>query len=186
MTHFQLFRDLVLPVGEIADVEISYLESDEPVRTLDTEHHAYYPNAPLFWIPHDYFDEKNQDPSARKKDRVQSGEVEIIAAWVDGKAVAYFDLKKGTAETEIFAHPGNGQIAAAYARPDCRGRGIGKALLAEAVRWAETSNLERLYVEGESANIYAGNFWSRHFYPAEYSVRRCVDDRIKPGMLTEG
>ena len=142
MTHFQLFRDVTPPVGEVADVEIRYLESDEPVRVLDTEHHAYYPNAPLFWLPHDYFEDKNRDP-------------------------------------------GNGQIAAAYARPECRGRGIGKALLAEAVRWAERNSLDRLYVEGESANIYAGNFWARHFRPAEYSVRRCVDDRVEPGMFTE-
>ena len=112
--------------------------------------------------------------------------MEIIAAFVDQKAVAYFDLKKGTAEADLLVNPGNGQIKAAYARPEFRGLGIGKALLAETVRWARRNNLERLYVEGESANIYAGNFWSRHFRPVEYSVRRCVDDRIDPGMFTDG
>ena len=50
---------------------------------------------------------------------------------------------------------------------------------------AEIRNeLRRLYVEGESANIYGGNFWCKHFTPAVYSVRRCVDDRIRPDMFS--
>jgi GNAT superfamily N-acetyltransferase len=95
------------------------------------------------------------------------------------------DRRKGAAETEILADPGTGQIKAAYSRPEYRSRGLGKALLAETVRWAKRNRLSRLYVEGESANIYGGSFWLRHFRPALYSVRRCVDRRIRPAMFTE-
>ena len=184
MTHFQLFRDLSAPNGEVPDVEIRYMYSEESVRELDEEHHVYYPNPPLFWIPPDLVGDQDHDPIVVKQDRVALGEIEIIAAIVDQRTAAYFKLRKGTAETELFAHPGNGQIKSAYARPEYRGRGIGRALLAEAVRWAKRNNLERLCVEGESANIHGGNFWSRHFRPAEYSVRRCVDERINPSMYS--
>lgn len=183
MTHFELLRDLSLPPGEILDVEIRYMDSARSVQEIDAVHHAYYPNPPLFWIPHHYFDE--DDAAASQPDRVLSGEIEIIAAIVDGEVVAYFELSKGTAETELLAHPANGQIKGAYSLPEYRGRGIGKALLAEAVRWAKRNQFERLYVEGESANIYGGNFWATHFKPVVYSVLRSVDPRIRPTMFTE-
>jgi len=46
------------------------------------------------------------------------------------------------------------------------------------VKWARENGCARLYVEGESANIYGGNFWMRHFSPVVFSVRRCIDERI--------
>lgn len=185
MTHFQLFRDLNLPPGAIPAVEIRYMDSAASIREIEQEHAAYYPNPPLFWIPHDFFEERGSGADGAQKDPVLAGEIEIIAAIVDGKIAAYFELSKGTAENDLFSHPGNGQIKGAYSRPAYRGRGIGKALLAEAVRWAKRNHLERLYVEGESANIYGGTFWATHFHPAEYSIRRCIDERITPALFTE-
>ena len=185
MTHFQLFRELTNPTGNIPDVDIRYLDREETIYEIDKVHQAYYLNPPLLWIPHDYFDSRMKDAVESKKDRALAGEIEIIAAFVENRIVAYFKLGKGTAETELFEHPGNGQIKGAYGRPEYRGRGIGKALLAEAVLWAKRNNLERLYVEGESANIHGGNFWISHFHPAEYSVRRCVDDRVRIDMFSD-
>ena len=132
-----------------------------------------------------YFDTDRKEPDEEKKYHVPTGEIEIIAAFIDDRIVAFFDLGKGTAETELFRHPGNGQIKAAYCLPEYRGRGIGKALLAEAVLWAKRNGLERLCVEGESANIYGGNFWISHFHPAQYAVRRCVDDRVRKDMFSD-
>lgn len=184
MTHFQLFRDLSLPEGEVPEVEIRYLESEQAIEGIAAEHDAFYPNPPLCWIPHDYFASSDAQES-RTRDRVKDSEEEIIAAYVEKHLVAYFTLRRGRAESEVFVHPGNGQISGAYGRPEYRGRGLGKALLAETVRWAKRNKLERLYVEGESANTAGGNLWWKHFRPAEYSVRRCVDARITPEMFTE-
>jgi GNAT superfamily N-acetyltransferase len=137
------------------------------------------------WIPHDYFDNDKKKAGEEKKDGVLTGEIEIIAAFIDDRIVAFFKLGKGTAQSQLLNHPGNGQIKGAYCYPEYRGRGIGKALLAEAVLWAQRNKLERLCVEGESANIHGGNFWISHFRPAVYSVRRCVDERIRKDMFSD-
>jgi GNAT superfamily N-acetyltransferase len=181
MTHFQLFRDLTPPVTDspAPEVEIRYAASEAEIREIDAVHLSFYPNPPLFWIPHDAV------PAGSGPDRVAAGEIEIPLAVVDGRVAGFFILCAGTAEVELFAHPGNAQIKAAYAWPQYRGRGIGRALLAEAVRWARKRGLERLYVEGESANMDGGRFWWRHFNAAEYSLRRCVDSRVNPAMFSE-
>jgi GNAT superfamily N-acetyltransferase len=185
MTHFQFFRDLSLPEtppgaapeASQKGLRIEYATSEAQVSHLDREHHAFYPNPPLFWLPHGPFDSA--------VDRVSSGEMEIIMAVIDDEPVGYFKLRKGSAESEVFAHPGNGQIKSAYLRPQYRRCGIGAALLSETVRWARRNKLERLYVEGESANTHGGSFWVRHFRPAQYAVRRCVDIRINPSLYSE-
>jgi GNAT superfamily N-acetyltransferase len=184
MTHFELFRDLELPRGEVPDVEIRYIEDEAQISEIDDEHHRYYPNPPLFWIPHDCFD-RDAARSGAKQELINHGRMEIVAAFVESRTAAYFCLTKGTSETEFFTDPGTGQIKGAYAHPEFRGRGIGKALLAETVKWAKRNGLARLYVEGESANIYGGQFWWKHFTPAEYFVRRCVDRRVSVEMFTE-
>jgi len=171
MTHFQLFRDLTLPEGEFADVTIKKLDSEAPIRGLNKEHHHYYPNPPLFWIPHSEYNEDGED-------EILSGDIEILAAFVEDQPVAFFSLKKGGAEAWPLADEKNGRIAGAYAKEEYRGKGIGKALLREVVKWARENGCARLYVEGESANIYGGNFWMRHFSPVVFSVRRCIDERI--------
>jgi GNAT superfamily N-acetyltransferase len=171
MTHFQLLRELTLPEGEFADVTIKKLDSEAPIRELNKEHHCYYPNPPLFWIPHSEYDENGED-------EVLSGNIEVLAAFDEDQPVAFFSLKKGGAEAWLFADEKNGRIAGAYAKEEYRGKGIGKALLREVVKWARENGCARLYVEGESANIYGGNFWMRHFTPVAFSVRRCIDERI--------
>ncbi len=184
MTHFQLFRDVEPPRGEIPDVTIRYVQDWDEVAEIDDEHKEYYPNPPLFWIPRDYLSRRNKENKHETEHTDMAG-MEVIAALVDGEMAGYFVLTTGTAETEFFADPGNGQIKGAYARPRYRGMGIGKALLAETVKWAKRNGLVRLYVEGESANINGGQFWKKHFRPCEYSVRRCVDRRITADMFTE-
>ncbi|MFC1716093.1 GNAT family N-acetyltransferase [Candidatus Poribacteria bacterium] len=171
MTHFQLFRDLSLPEGEFADVTIKKLDSAESIQELNMEHYHYYPNPPLFWIPHGEDDEDRED-------RILSGDREVLAAFDGDQPVAIFSLRKGGAEAWLLADEENGRITGAYAKEEYRGKGIGKALLRKVVEWACENGCSRLYVEGESANIYGGNFWIKHFIPVVFSVRRCIDERI--------
>lgn len=171
MTHFQLLRDLTPIEGRWADVSIKRLDSESPIRELQKEHHYYYPTPPLFWIPHNEYNENDENG-------ILSGDIEVYAAFDGDEAIAYFSVKKGSAEAWLLDDERNGRITGAYAKEEYRNKGIGKALLRKVVEWAQDNDLARLYVEGESANISGGNFWMRYFTPVAFSVRRCIDERI--------
>ncbi|MFO7990736.1 MAG: GNAT family N-acetyltransferase [Thermoplasmata archaeon] len=166
MTHFELMRDLSLPEKVQTTISIRRLDTALPIKKLEMEHREYYPKAPLFWLPwEDYsFQEEFQGC--------------LLGAYDGDKIVAYMHLKTDDAETPLLASEDTCRVASAYAEHDYRGKGVGTALLREAVLWAKESDLKRLYVEGESANIQGGNFWMKHFEPVVYTVRRCVDERI--------
>lgn len=166
MTHFELLRDL--SDIDVKTSEISYrkLESMEPIKELDKEHHKFYPSAPLFWLPPDDYTYKEEIDG------------EIIAGFDNDKPVGYIHLKRNEAETWLMTGEDTCRVKGIYIEPKYRGRGIGKGLLQKGVEWAREKELERLYVEGESANIYGGNFWMKHFTPVVYTLRRCVDERM--------
>ncbi len=166
MTHFELMRDLSYPEGEDVEFSIKKLDSFEPIKELHEEEPDFYREAPLFWLLHN--DEETEEKV----------EGELIAAFDEEEPVAYMHLERNRSETELLTDERTGCIAGAYARPRYRRKGVGTSLLRKAVEWAREKELERLYVEGESANIQGGNFWLKHFRPVVYTVRRCVDERI--------
>jgi GNAT superfamily N-acetyltransferase len=173
MTHFELLRGLNPVEGLIADVPVKKITNEEPLKELSREHHFFYPTPPLFWW------QPNHGNNVKRDDRILSGYMAVFAAFSVNKPVAYLSVKiEGTAETWLLADARNVQMQGAFAKEEYRHKGIGKALLQEAVNWAHQNCRTRLYVEGESANIYGGNFWLRHFTPVVYSVRRCIDERI--------
>ncbi|MFW5945728.1 MAG: GNAT family N-acetyltransferase [Candidatus Natronoplasma sp.] len=166
MTHFELLRGL--SDLDVTDTSVSFkrLENREPIKDLDQKHNKFYPKAPLFWLP--------QENNAND-DEIDG---EIIAAFQKDEPVGYIHLKKNDAETWLLTDEKTCRVAGAYIDSNHRGKGVGKALLQKAVEWGKEKELERLYVEGESANIYGGNFWMKHFTPVVYTVRRCIDKRL--------
>ncbi len=166
MTHFELLRDPSYIDVNIRDISYRILEDMEPIREIDKQHHDFYYTAPLFWLPPDEYSYEEEIDG------------EIIAAFDDDKPIGYIHLKKNEAETWLMTDEETCRVKGAYTDPKYRGMGIGKGLLQKAVEWAANDDFKRLYVEGESANIYGGNFWMKHFTPVVYTVRRCIDERI--------
>ena len=78
---------------------------------------------------------------------------EIFVAFSESLPIAIFSIKKGSAETWLLDDAENVRIMGAYAKEEYRHKGIGKALLRQAIERARTKGCCRLYVEGESANI---------------------------------
>lgn len=166
MTHFELIRDLSYPVGKTMEISVRRLKSALPIEDLERDHKDHYQRAPLFWVAEgdDSFNEEFEGC--------------LLGAFRGDDIVAYMHLKINEAETPILASEDTCRVASAYTDPGHRGIGIGSSLLREAVKWAKENGVERLYVEGESANVEGGNFWFKHFSPVVYTVRRCVDERI--------
>jgi len=166
MTHFELMRDLSKPEDREVHTTIREIDSLRYIEGLLEKEFRYYKKTPLFW-----FKEKNGDI----EDEIDG---DLITAFIDDEPVGYMHLNINDAETKVLADKNTGRIAGAYVDPKFRRKGIGTALLRNAVEWAEEKVLKRLYVEGESANIQGGNFWMEHFTPIVYTVRRCVDKRM--------
>ena len=69
-------------------------------------------------------------------------------------------------------------IQGAYTKENMRLRGIGTALLKQAIKWVQSRNYKRCAVDFESENVLAGTFWLSHFKPVCYSLVRHIDKRI--------
>jgi GNAT superfamily N-acetyltransferase len=70
------------------------------------------------------------------------------------------------------------QIKSAYARPDIRRKGIGKALLQRGIAWSQAHGYERIFVEHETANFSGSIFWQKYFNPYLYFSMRYIDNTI--------
>lgn len=167
MTHFEMIRDLSYPGTKETDITVRRLNSTLPIKDLERDHNQHYPRAPLFWIPQDEYSFREDFEGC------------LLGAYLGDRLVAYMHLKKNETETPILASEYICRVASAYTDPGYRGKGVGTLLLREAVTWAREEGSERLYVEGESANVQGGNFWFKYFTPLVYTLRRCVDERIR-------
>ena len=167
-------RDLE-EVPNPAAVEVVREGNFEEITELAREHARYYRDSPIFLI-------KDDSPAAIREALAQHRQ-DGDALWVyleNGEPAAYFIVGPFTGEEEGFLLQGTstGQIKSAYAKPEVRGRGIGKALLQHSVQWAKEQGYDRLLVENETANLYGGNFWRNHFSPYLYGSIRYVDSKL--------
>jgi GNAT superfamily N-acetyltransferase len=142
------------------------------LMTLHTEHHRYYPHAPIFI-------EKPTDERAVRAELVahaQQGDVFFVYDEQDAPG-AYMIVGESTIGGEGFllAQTNTAQIKSAYAQAGIRGKGVGAALLQAAVAWAQQQGYERLFVEHETANFAGGKFWSSYFTPYLYASMRYID-----------
>jgi GNAT superfamily N-acetyltransferase len=71
------------------------------------------------------------------------------------------------------------ELAVALTRPDQRGRGIGTALTAAALAWAQEAGYRTVATDWRSTNLLASRFWPRRgFRPTAYRLVRRVDPRV--------
>jgi GNAT superfamily N-acetyltransferase len=102
-------------------------------------------------------------------------------AWlaeVDGRPVAYLRAQADAKDVAwAVGAPENIAISGAYVAPEHRGRGIGTALVDQALALARTAGKLSCSVDFESQNRSGSGFWLRHFTPVCISVLRRVDSR---------
>jgi GNAT superfamily N-acetyltransferase len=164
-------RDLS-PVVGAADVPIRQEPDFAVVEALEIEHRNYYRAAPIFLMK----DASVEQVRAGLAEHQQAGDV-LFVYWKEGQPAAYFTVGpcRGLEEGYLLRDSNTAQILAAYARPDSRGKDIGKALLNRALAWAREQGYARMFVEHETANVYGGPFWRKHFDPYLYFSMRYVE-----------
>lgn len=69
-------------------------------------------------------------------------------------------------------------VKGAFTKEHMRGKGIGTALLKQALKWAQSHGYERCAVDFEGENALASAFWLRYFKPICFSLIRQIDKRI--------
>lgn len=79
---------------------------------------------------------------------------------------------------EIVQDKDTAGISLAYTRQSARCRGIGAALLNQALAWAKARGCQRCAADWEPMNPPANRFWTRRFEPVCYSLMRWIDERI--------
>jgi GNAT superfamily N-acetyltransferase len=145
------------------------------VADLHVEQSKYYLDSPVFII-------KNTELEAIREDLTKHAELgnTLLVYYENKTPLAYFITGAYNEKEEGFLlqNSDTAQIMSAYAKPSARGRGIGKALLSKSIEWAREKGYKRLFVSHETANIYGGNFWRKHFQPYLYCSMRYIDNRV--------
>jgi GNAT superfamily N-acetyltransferase len=167
-------RDLS-PIATRGDIAITEERDVGRVVALEMEHNQYYPKSPIFL---------QQDASAlqvRADLEAHIAQGDAVLVYNDGPQPGAYIIVGTSSQNEeglLLRNTNTAQIKTAYARPKCRGKGIGAALLYRAILWAESRGYARLFVEHETANVYGGNFWRKHFTPYVTISMRYVDNTL--------
>jgi GNAT superfamily N-acetyltransferase len=142
---------------------------------IQIEHNDYYSKAPIFILkptsPGEVLDEL--------EDHARQGDV-FLVYYEQEEPCAYMIVGNSTVDGEGFLlqNTNTAQIKSAFAKPDMRSKGIGKALLQRAIEWSQAQGYERIFVEHETANFSGSIFWQKHFHPYIYFSMRYIDNMI--------
>jgi len=150
--------------AEPQDAEILY--------DLVEESREYYRSAPLFLV----------------RERLSRDDLleivrnsNVFIAWAGGEAVGFINVsvsRKNNAIDLSLEHCGLIDEIGAYIKPEHRSLGLGKQLLQRAFDSCWSNGIECIHVDFETANLYAGRFWPKHFHPMLLSVRRPINKDI--------
>ena len=165
-------RDLSLPGGEQADVEIrrATLEDLHAVEELDIGLRRHLQAAPTFLL------QTTQQDRDGMGQELADERYRYFLATNDGEAVAFIKIGPATEDAStIIRDTGTASITGAFAIPNVRGNGISTALLARCIEWARKAGYERCGVDFEPTNIEANRFWRRHFQPVCFGVQRLLN-----------
>lgn len=163
-------------IPEMVNSSIKEVQDMNKLIDLHSEHIRYYPNSPIFLTR-----SINRNAAlADLESHVRLGDV-VTVFYENNEPRGYFIIGEVNHDGEGFLlrKTKTAQIKSAYVQPEIRNKGVGVALLQNAVLWAKQHGYERIFVEHETANIYGGNFWSKYFEPYLNFSMRYVDNTIK-------
>jgi GNAT superfamily N-acetyltransferase len=163
------------PVNHTSLLCITYENDPRKLINLEREHRQYYQKAPIFI-------KRNSDLKAilvDLKNHVKHGD-KFIVCYDHDLPIGYFTVGPLQKDGEGFLlqDTNTAQMKSAFIKPSFRGKGVGTALLNEAIDWARENGFERLFVEHETANYYGGQFWDKYFSSYLNFSMRYIDNTI--------
>jgi GNAT superfamily N-acetyltransferase len=158
-----------------ASIRQASLKDVEDLACLGEESRRYYRESPIFLV-------RRKQKRGYYEDFIRIKEAAVFVAELEGKTVGFMSIRKKSLDDVItLADKDTATIdeLGAYIQPAHRGHGVGAQLLSSVIGWCSEQGIDQIHVDYESANLYAAGFWSKHFTPTMYSVRR----RINPDIL---
>jgi ribosomal protein S18 acetylase RimI-like enzyme len=137
------------------------------------EHHASSPS----FLPY------LREPDAE----IEETERELLDDWANGHFIATRDgtvlgmqTFRAPAFMSLLATPERAiYLSDGIVVPEERRSGVGRALLAESMHWAEDAGHDCCLLHFLSANLSASRFWQANgFWPLSHTLARHIDDRI--------
>lgn len=167
-------RDCSAIAGQ-PDVEIREEKDVSRLVDIQLEHNQYYFQSPIFIRK----ETERHEALADLEAHAQLGD-RFLVYYEEQKPCAYMIVGTSALDGEGFLlrQTNTAQIKSAYARPEMRGQGVGKAILHRAIQWAQEQGYERIFVEHETANFYGGRFWPKYFTPYLYFSMRYIDNTL--------
>jgi predicted acetyltransferase len=150
------------------------LDNIDDIMQIHNEFRAYMQEAPIFLVG-------NKENQEFYENFIINKDSAVFIAEVNGETVGFMSIRRSNEDDIITLATQNiGRIdkLGAYIKPLNRGQGIGTGLLKSVINWCREQGIEKIYVDYESANLYASGFWPKHFRPTMYSVKRRVNPDI--------
>ncbi len=173
MVAVDAMRDLRNIQGPVADVEIQLATLDDldVVVSLNHELARYLTGPPIFMAMTEKRSKEYHEKWLSKPSHL------LWLASCEGQVVSYMRICPLN-EDSVITDEKTAWIEGAYTKEHMRGKGIGTALLNQALKWAQSQNYRRCAVDFEGENVLASAFWLRYFKPICFSLIREVDKRI--------
>lgn len=173
-------RDTAAPVtvSPRAAVEIHQAGREDLDVVLSLAHTLglHHVQAPIFWPMLKTVEPANRELHARALD---AGVEPYFVAYQDGRPVGMQTFLRPGYTPPIIDHETGVYLYEGVVEPDVRGGGVGSALLAHAMAWANQSGYRTCTLHFASNNPSGAAFWlGQGFVPVEHSMDRIIDDRI--------
>ena len=173
--------DAALEVDSTAEVSRPTLEELDAVNDLEASLHAHLDEAPI-WRPkspgggHVYDRTWIERPS-------RGLFVSRTASSSGSQVTGFMSAEAGAQDPKSLMSPPVPHITGAFLRPEARGTGASKALLAALMGWIHESGWTSATVDFETSNPEGSGFWlgPAGFQPLLYTMLRRLDPRYVSG-----
>ncbi len=173
-------RDTSLPVAgpraPALEIHRAGPEDLEVVMSLTHLLGLHHTQAPMFWPLL-----KTAEPAVRDHHvhELESGQAAYFVAYRDGQLAGMQTFIRPGFTPPIIDHEADVYLHEGVVNPAARGGGVGSALLAHAMGWANQSGYRTCTLHFASNNPSGAAFWlGQGFVPVEHSMDRIIDDRI--------